>query len=115
LEPGFKPITYEKKVEPGFVDIYGIDKNGKFVVVEIKRKTAGRQAALQLAKYMDSVKATVSRGVRGVLVAPRLAKGVQRLLSTLKLDFRALDPKRCAEVLSRPETRRLEEFFGEGE
>jgi RecB family endonuclease NucS len=114
LEPGFKPITYEKKVEPGFVDIYGIDKDGKFVVVEIKRKTAGRQAALQLAKYVDSVKATVSREVRGVLVAPRLAKGVQRLLVTLGLDFRALDPRRCAEVLSRPETRKLAEFFGEG-
>jgi len=114
LEPGFKPIAYEKKVEPGFVDIYGIDKDGKFVVVEIKRKTAGRQAALQLAKYVDSVNATVSREVRGVLVAPRLAKGVQRLLATLGLDFRALDPKSCAEVLSRPETRKLEEFFGEG-
>jgi len=114
LEPGFKPITYEKKVEPGFVDIYGIDKDGKFVVVEIKRKTAGRKAALQLAKYVDSIKATVNREVRGVLVAPHLAKGVQRLLETLKLDFRPLDPKKCAEVLSRPETKRLEEFFGEG-
>jgi len=113
LEQGFKPITYEKKVEPGFVDVYGIDKDGKFVVVEVKRKTAGKAAALQLAKYVDSVKATVSREVRGVLVAPRLAKGVQRLLATLGLDFKALDPRKCAEVLSRPETRRLEEFFGE--
>jgi RecB family endonuclease NucS len=114
LEQGFKPITYEKKVEPGFVDIYGTDKDGKFVVVEIKRKTAGKEAALQLAKYVDSVKASVSREVRGVLVAPRLAKGVQRLLVTLGLGFRALNPRKCAEVLSRPETRRLEEFFGEG-
>ncbi len=113
LESGFKPIAYEKKVEPGFVDIYGIDTDGRFVVIEIKRKTAGKEAALQLAKYVDSVKATVSREVRGVLVAPRLAKGVQRLLVTLKLDFRGLDPRRCAEVLSRPETRKLEEFFGE--
>ena len=113
LEQGFKPITYEKKVEPGFVDVYGIDKDGKFVVVEVKRKTAGKAAALQLAKYVDSVRATVSREVRGVLVAPRLAKGVQRLLATLGLDFKALDPRKCAEVLSRPETRRLEEFFGE--
>lgn len=112
LEQGFKPITYEKKVEPGFVDIYGIDKDGKFVVVEIKRKTAGRQAALQLAKYVDAIKATVNREVRGILVAPRLAKGTQRLLATLKLDFKALDPRRCSEVLSMPETKKLEEFFG---
>jgi len=113
LEPDLKPITYEKKVEPGFVDVYGIDGNGRLVVVEIKRKTAGREAALQLAKYVDSVRATVSREVRGILVAPRLAKGVQRLLASLGLEFKSLDPKKCTEVLRRSETRRLAEFFGE--
>jgi hypothetical protein len=111
LEEGFKPITYEKKVEPGFVDIYGIDKNGKFVVVEIKRKPAGREAALQLARYVNAIKGMVNREVRGVLVAPNLAKGVQRLLATLGLDFKALDPKKCALILTKPETKRLVEFF----
>ncbi len=111
LEPELKLITYEKKVEPGFVDLYGIDRNGKLVVVEIKRKIAGRNAALQLAKYVDFLKTVASREVRGVLVAPRLAKGAQRLLATLGLEFKALGPKKCAEVLCRSETRRLAEFF----
>ncbi|UCE43786.1 MAG: endonuclease NucS [Candidatus Bathyarchaeota archaeon] len=113
LEPDFKPITYEKKVEPGFIDVYGIDGDGRFVVVEIKRRTAGRQAALQLARYVDSVKETVNREVRGLLVAPYLGKGVQRLLETLKLEFKALSPKRCAEVLTRSETKKLADFFKE--
>jgi len=113
LEPDLKPITYEKKVEPGFVDVYGIDRNGRLVVVELKRKTAGRDAALQLAKYVDFVKTMVNREVRGVLVAPRLARGVQRLLATLGLEFKALDPKKCMEVLRRSETRKLAEFFEE--
>jgi len=111
LEEGFKPISYEKRVEPGFVDVYGVDKGGRFVVVEIKRKTASREAALQLAKYVDSVRATVNREVRGVLAAPSLARGVQRLLSVLGLDFKVLYPRKCAEVLTKPETRRLVEFF----
>jgi len=111
LEEGFKPITYEKKVEPGFVDIYGIDKNGRFVVVEIKRKPAGRKAALQLAKYVDSVRSMVNREVRGVLVAPNMARGVQRLLATLGLDFKALNPKKCASILIKPEVKRLVDFF----
>ena len=115
LEDGFKPITYEKKVEPGFVDIYGVDKNGRFVVVEIKRKPAGREAVLQLAKYVDSVRSMVNREVRGVLVAPSMAKGVQRLLATLGLDFKALDPKKCASLLRKPETKRLFEFFEENQ
>lgn len=112
VEEGFRPVTYEKKVEPGFVDVYGVDGDGRFVVVEIKRKTAGKEAALQLARYVESVRGTVNREVRGILVAPSIAKGVQRVLATLGLDFKALNPKRCAEILTRTETRKLEDFFG---
>ena len=111
VEEGFKPTSYEKKVEPGFVDIYGVDKDGNFVVVEIKRKTAGNEAVLQLAKYVDAIKNRVNRKVRGILVAPSIAKGVQRLLATLELDFKALDPKKCAGILKRSKTRKLETFF----
>jgi len=113
LEEGFKPISYEKKIEPGFVDVYGIDSNGKLVVVEIKRTTAGKDAALQLAKYVDAIKEKTNRNVRGILAAPRIAKDMQRLLVTLKLEFKHLDPKKCAEILKRFETRRLEAFFRE--
>lgn len=110
IEEGFKPISYEKKVEPGFVDVYGVDKQGRFVVVEIKRKIASQEAALQLAKYVKAVRSLVNREVRGVLAAPDLAKGVQRLLSSLGLDFKAVDPKKCAEVLSKPKIRKLMDF-----
>jgi RecB family endonuclease NucS len=113
LEAGFKPTSYEKKVEPGFVDVYGVDKDGKLAVVEIKRKTAGKDAALQLAKYVEAVKGKVNREVRGILVAPNIAKDVQRLLATLGLEFRPLDPKKCAQILKRFEARKLEAFFTE--
>jgi len=113
LEEGFKPVSYEKRVEPGFVDVYGVDKDGRFVVVEIKRKTAGKEAVFQLAKYIEAVKGRTNREVRGILVAPNIAKDVQRLLETLGLEFKALDPKKCAEILKRAETKKLEAFFGE--
>jgi RecB family endonuclease NucS len=111
LEEGFKPISYEKKVEPGFVDVYGVDKNGKLVVVEVKRKTAGKEAVLQLSKYIEAIKGKADRELRGVLVAPSLGKDVQRLLVTLGLEFKALDPKKCAKVLKKAETTKLEKFF----
>jgi RecB family endonuclease NucS len=111
LEEGFTPISYEKKVEPGFVDVYGFDKNGRFVVVEIKRKTAGKEAALQLARYIEAIKSRTNREVRGILVAPNIARDVQRLLETLKLEFKSLNPKKCTEILKKVETRRLETFF----
>jgi len=115
LEENFKPISYEKKVEPGFVDVYGVDKNGNFVVVEIKRKTAGKDSVFQLAKYIDAIKSKTNREVRGILVAPAIAKDVQRLLETLNLEFKALDPKKCREILKRTESQRLEAFFKDGD
>jgi len=111
VEEGFKPTSYEKKIEPGFVDVYGVDKDGNFVVVEIKRKTAGNEAVLQLTKYVDAIKSKVNHKVRGILVAPNIARGVQRLLATLELDFKALDPKKCGRILKRSKTRKLETFF----
>ncbi len=115
LEEGFKPISWEKKVEPGFVDIYGEDKNGKLVIVEVKRKTATKEAALQLAKYIEPIKAKVNREVRAVLVAPSLGKDVQRMLATLGLEYKVLDPKTCAEVLKKSENAKLETFFNQKE
>lgn len=101
IEEGFRPITYEKRVTPGFIDVYGVDAQGRFVVVEIKRKTGSRAAALQLAKYLEVVRGDRDEGVRGVLAAPSLGRGVQKLLSTLNLEFKPLDPRRCAELLDR--------------
>jgi hypothetical protein len=113
LEEGFKPISYEKKVEPGFVDVYGVDKAGRLVIVEVKRRTAGKEAVLQLAKYIDAIRGKSDRQVRGMLVAPHIAKDVQRLLATLGLEYKYLDPKKCAETLRQVETRKLAEFFKE--
>ncbi len=111
FEEGFKPISWEKKVAPGFVDIYGEDKNGKLVIIEVKRKTASKDAALQLAKYIEPIKAKVNREVRAVLVAPSIGKDVQLMLATLGLEFKPLDPKTCAEVLRKTNTSKLESFF----
>jgi RecB family endonuclease NucS len=113
LEDGFRVISYEKKVEPGFVDVYGIDRNGRLVVVEVKRKTAGKGAAFQLARYIEAIRTKADREVRGVLAAPDIAKDVHRTLVTLGLEFKRLDPKKCAETLSKAETRKLAEFFEE--
>lgn len=111
IEEGFKPISYEKKVEPGFVDVYGVDDNGRLVVVEIKRKTAGREAVLQLSRYAKAIEGMASRDVRGVLAAPGLAKGAQKLLVSLGLTFKALDPRKCAEVLHKSRTKKLADFL----
>jgi RecB family endonuclease NucS len=115
LEEGFKPISWEKKVEPGFVDIYGEDRNGKLVIVEVKRKTATKEAALQLAKYVEPIKAKINRDLRAILAAPSLGKDVQRMLATMGLEYKELDPKKCAEVLNKTRSVKLEKFFEQNE
>jgi len=115
LEEGFRPASYERKTDPGFVDVYGVDRNGKTVVVEIKRKTAGKTAVLQLSKYVEAIGNDRKTKVRGILAAPRVAKDVQRMLVTLGLEFKALDPRKCADVLTRSSNRKLEAYFGVGE
>jgi endonuclease len=113
FEKGFKPISWEKHVQPGFVDIYGEDKDGKLVIVEVKRKTATKENAHQLAKYIQPIKAKTNRDIRAVLVAPSLGKDVQRVMETMGLEFKALDPKECALVLRKTPTSKLELFFKE--
>lgn len=111
IEPGFRPISHEKRVEPGFVDVYGIDERGRLVVIEIKRKTAGKTAVLQLAKYLEAIRDSTNREIRGVLVAPEISRGTQPLLATLNLEFKALSPRKCAEILSKARTRKILDFF----
>jgi hypothetical protein len=101
IESGFRVIAYEKQVEPGFVDVYGIDKTGRFVVIEIKRKTAGKTAVLQLERYIQAINNPPTNKIRAILVAPKIAKGVHHLITTLGIEFKQLDPKKCAEILNR--------------
>jgi len=106
IEEGFHPISKEKKTQPGFVDVFGRDKLGKFVVVEIKRRTASKDAVLQLWKYIQTLDET-KQGVRGILAAPKLAKEAVRLLRELNLEFKALSPKKCNETLRKESSREL--------
>jgi hypothetical protein len=110
VESGFHPISKEKKTHPGFVDIFGRDKFGKFVVVEIKRRTASKDAVLQLWKYIQTLDET-KQGVRGILVAPKLAKEAGRLLRELNLEFKELSPKKCNEMLRKESSGELLKYL----
>jgi RecB family endonuclease NucS len=111
IEEGFKPIDYERKVEPGFIDIYGVDKNGHMVVVEIKRRTASKEAVLQLAKYVEYLRRDLSREVRGILAAPDISREANQLLLSLKLEFRRVDPRKCFKILKKNRVRKITDFF----
>jgi RecB family endonuclease NucS len=111
LLPDLRPVAYEKKVEPGFIDVYGLDSCSRLVVAELKRGRAGRAAVLQLARYVESVRQSTPLVVRGILAAPTLAKGAHTMLAQLGLEFVRVDLERCARSISPARDKKMAEFL----
>jgi len=112
VEEGFHPLASEKELgESGFLDILGEDSRGNLVVVEIKRNPAGREAVLQLERYVKTLREKTGKPVRGVIAAPEIRREAQPLLAALKLEFKPVSPKRCYEVLKVGRGRKLSEFI----
>lgn len=99
IEPNFKILSYEKKIKPGFIDVYGCDHNGNHAIVEIKRNIADKEAILQLHKYMSALPSEYP--LRGIIAAPALRRGCQRLLKALNLEFKQVDPQLCSQILAK--------------
>lgn len=112
VEEGLKPIQEEKNLgEAGFTDIYAEDKQGKLVVLELKRNAATKDAVIQLKRYLDTIGKKISRPLRGVVVAPELRKSAQPLLSSLGLEYVKLSPEKCFNVLKTQKDTKLSEFL----
>lgn len=112
IEEGFKIIDFEKKVEPGFIDVYGVDKKGNLTVIEIKRGTAGKEAVTQLMKYVNSISKFNSKNLRAILAAPKISKNAVKLLEAFHIEFKRLNPKACALIIKNEEKKRsLKEWF----
>ncbi len=104
VEPGLKVVDFEKKVAPGFVDVYAVDGEGNTVVIEIKKDPAGFPALKQLAEYLKHLQPAPGRRLRPVIVAPGLAKGVQSQLARMGIEFRQLSLQRCGEIIQKHST-----------
>ncbi|MFB6220146.1 MAG: endonuclease NucS [Halolamina sp.] len=94
VEPGFEPEATERETAAGPVDVFGHDREGRPVVVELKRRRVGPDAAGQLARYVDALEREVPDGVtvRGILVAPSLTDRGLEFLSERGLSFVSLAP-----------------------
>ncbi len=112
IETELKLISKETKMgDSGFTDVYAEDGHGRLVVVEIKRNPASRDAALQLNRYVETLRKRVNRPVRGILAAPELRSGTSTLLARLGYDFKAVSPEKCFQILKPRADARLSEFL----
>ncbi|AEN04792.1 UPF0286 protein [halophilic archaeon DL31] len=94
VEPGFEPDATERETTAGPVDVFGHDSEGRPVVVELKRRRVGPDAAGQLDRYVEALEREVPDGVevRGVLVAPSVTDRARALLGERGLSFVSLEP-----------------------
>lgn len=111
LEDGFRPLETERTVEPGFIDIIGVDKENSLTLVEIKRNPATKKDVQQLHKYMKIYNINNGRTVRGILVAPEIKKNAKKELNRLGYEFKALTPQECSNILKRKKSKALTDFF----
>lgn len=112
IDSRIRAIASEKQYgDAGFTDIVAEDSEGNLVVIEIKRTSAGREAVLQLARYLKEINRDAHRPTKGILVAPSLRKGAQTLLASMKLDFRQISPEKCYDVLKDAARTKLSDFF----
>lgn len=97
IEPGMVGLQRELFTEVGPVDLFCRDRDGRTVVVEVKRVRATAAAVEQLTRYIEQVDRNVGHApARGLLVAPDLAPQARVLLENRGFEFMPLD-----EVLAR--------------
>lgn len=94
VEEGFSPLATERGTSAGAVDVYGEDRDGRTVVVELKRRRVGPDAVGQLGRYVDALERELhaETEIRGILVAPSVTGRARRMLAERGLEFVALEP-----------------------
>jgi RecB family endonuclease NucS len=93
VEPGFVPSRRERDSRRGFYDLDGRDVQGRRLIVEVKRVTAGVAEAQQLWRYVQEQRGAAGTAdtVRGILIAPKVAAKARTLLAAQALEWKELD------------------------
>lgn len=90
VEEGFVPRRRERDSDRGFYDLDGDDAQGRRLVIECKRATAGVKEAQQLWRYVEPLRQQ-NGSLRGMLIAPRVADKARKLLRDHDLEWKELD------------------------
>ncbi len=100
IEEGLEVVGVEVPMDVGHVDILARDKEGRYVVIEVKRDVATHEAVFQLARYVEIYK---KRGynVRGILVAGDISSPALEYLRRYGLQFVKVNPRELTAVTNK--------------
>jgi RecB family endonuclease NucS len=106
IEDGFKPLSREEHTKYGFIDVFGYDKNNRFVVIEAKRYVGDLKAVSQLRRYVEKIKKL--RGisdVRGILACPKITPNALKMLHDFGFEFMMVKPPKYLEEFGKKQKR----------
>jgi len=101
IEEGFVIVEVERKVLDGFIDVLGRDRDGRLVVVEIKREKADTQDIDQVLRYSAQIEEEFGARPRQIVVAPLMTAKAAQKARMLGVEFRRLSPRRAQEILKK--------------
>ena len=91
LEEGLTIVEKEKRIQSNLIDLFGYDKQGRPVIIEIKRVTASKDAVLQLYRYVGLYHKYYGVKPRGILVAPQITQAAIESIEKLGLEYKAIN------------------------
>jgi endonuclease len=96
----FVPLSREEHTKFGFIDVFGHDRNGKLVVIECKRYSAGLDAVTQLRRYVEKImelKGLKSDSVKGIIASPEISPNALEMLKRWGFDYKQVFPPKRLE------------------
>lgn len=87
IEDGMRGITTEKEIKSGKIDILARDRNGNYVVIELKKGRASERDVLQLNRYVTELRET-NPNIRGMLVSPSIDTKALEMMRNLNLEYK---------------------------
>ena len=105
IEEGFVIREVEKKVASGYIDIFGIDTNQNFVVVELKKGSPDRKVIGQITSYIGALMASgiPKHKLRGIIFCSKASEN-------LKLAVQASDTLELIEYIDKEYRLKLDAY-----
>jgi RecB family endonuclease NucS len=100
IEEGLEVVGVEVPMDVGHVDILAKDREGRYVVIEVKRDVATHEAVFQLARYVETYRKK-GHGVRGILVAGDISSSALEYLKRYGLQFVKINPRELTAVTNK--------------
>lgn len=100
IEKGLRPISREKEIKSGKIDILAKDKDNNYVVIELKKHRIGEKEVLQLYRYVKEIRET-NPSVRGMIVGPSIDQKALDILKTLKLEYKVVSMKKLKKLIEK--------------